>query len=130
MGNLRVAKRALDKAQNEVTAVETKITKLLNAYGVDLQQEVANSTAEEPEGTGDGGGDGVEDDPKSPSAKDRFAAEKAWRERQEAEARISYAKGETLYSQHSQRMAAIERDYWQLILPLGTLINPPSSLPR
>lgn len=121
MGNLRVAKRALDKAQNEVTAVETKITKLLNAYGVDLQQEAANSTAEEPEGTGDGDGDGGEDDPKSPSVKDRFAAEKAWRERQEAEARISYAKGETLYSQHTQRMAEIERDYWQLILDRSDL---------
>ncbi|MDE6079555.1 MAG: phage tail tape measure protein [Duncaniella sp.] len=61
------------------------------------------------------------DGSKKTSAKDRFSAEKAWRERQEAEARISYAKGETLFSQHTQRMAEIERDYWQLILDRSDL---------
>lgn len=47
---------------------------------------------------------------------DRFAEEKAWRERQEAEARIAYAKGEVTYSEHTARMAQIAEDYYQKLL--------------
>lgn len=47
---------------------------------------------------------------------DRFAEEKAWRERQEAEARIAYARGEDSYSEHYVRMEAIAVQYYQKIL--------------
>lgn len=49
-------------------------------------------------------------------AKDRFEKEKAWRAREEAEARISYAKGETSLSEHNETMAIIQRDYHQKLL--------------
>lgn len=52
----------------------------------------------------------------NPDKPDRFAEEKAWREREEAEARIHYAKGETTYSQHMARMAEIEKEYYQRLL--------------
>lgn len=52
------------------------------------------------------------DDPNN----DRFAEEKAWRERQEAEARIDYAKGESTYAEHTARMDQIAVDYYQKIL--------------
>ena len=42
--------------------------------------------------------------------------EKAWRERQEAEARISYAKGESTFAEHTARMATIAADYNQMLL--------------
>lgn len=48
--------------------------------------------------------------------KDRFADEKAWRERQEAEARIAYARGEASYSQHTTRMSEIAVEYYQMLL--------------
>lgn len=48
--------------------------------------------------------------------KDRFAEEKAWRERQEAEARIDYATGETNFAEHTARMATIAADYHQMLL--------------
>lgn len=48
--------------------------------------------------------------------KDRFAEEKAWRERLEAEARISYARGETTFSEHTARMSTIAADYYERLL--------------
>lgn len=47
---------------------------------------------------------------------DRFAEETAWRERQEAEARIDYATGETTFAEHTARMATIAADYYQMLL--------------
>ena len=43
----------------------------------------------------------------SPSKTDRFEAEKAWREKEEALARIAYATGETDYLAHTRRMDEI-----------------------
>lgn len=51
-----------------------------------------------------------------PVKTDRFAEEKAWREREEAEARISYARGESTYSEHTARMASIAADYYKKLL--------------
>lgn len=51
-----------------------------------------------------------------PTKSDRFAKEKAWRERQEAEARISYARGETTFSEHTARMSTIAADYYERLL--------------
>lgn len=50
------------------------------------------------------------------SKADRFAEETAWREREEAEARIAYAKGETTFAEHTARMATIAADYNQMLL--------------
>ncbi len=47
---------------------------------------------------------------------DRFAEEKAWREREEAEARIAYARGEASYSEHTARMSTIAADYYERLL--------------
>ena len=61
-----------------------------------------------PTGTGGGGRGG--------SAPDRFAAEKAWREKEEALARISYAKGESDYEEYTVKMSQIQVDYNQKLL--------------
>ncbi|MDE6927753.1 MAG: hypothetical protein K2P06_03420, partial [Muribaculaceae bacterium] len=50
------------------------------------------------------------------SKPDRFAEETAWREREEAEARIAYAKGETTFAEHTAQMATIAADYNQMLL--------------
>ena len=57
-------------------------------------------------GSGSGGG----------SAQDRFAAEKAWKEKEEALARIKYAKGESDYEDYTVRMNQIQVDYNQKLL--------------
>lgn len=58
-----------------------------------------------------------------PDKTERFAEEKAWREHEEADARIQYAIGETTYSQHLERMAEIERDYYQKLLNRADVVN-------
>ena len=50
------------------------------------------------------------------NTKDRFADEKAARERAEAEARISYAKGESDYEQFTSRMDEIAVNYFNMLL--------------
>lgn len=49
-------------------------------------------------------------------SQDRFAEEKAFREREEAKARIAYAWGESTYSEHTARMASIAADYYESLL--------------
>lgn len=50
------------------------------------------------------------------TTRDRFSDEKAWRERNEAEARISYSRGLTDYKYYQKRMLEIERVYNALLL--------------
>lgn len=54
--------------------------------------------------------------PEPDSKNNRFAEENAWRERQEAEARIDYATGETTFAEYTARMATIAADYYQMLL--------------
>ncbi len=62
--------------------------------------------------------DDDDDDPDPPtSTPDRFAKEKQWRERSEAEARIDYfSPGEKSHSDYIQRMNQIAVDYNQMLL--------------
>ncbi|MCH5234780.1 MAG: phage tail tape measure protein [Muribaculaceae bacterium] len=46
-------------------------------------------------------------------SKDRFAAEKEWREKAEAEARIAYRTGQMDYIQYTQRMDVIAEQFYQ-----------------
>ena len=49
----------------------------------------------------------------SQKKEDKFAAEKSWREREEALARIDYAIGEDNYEEHTQRMLRIEEEFYR-----------------
>ena len=49
----------------------------------------------------------------SQKKEDKFAAEKSWREREEALARIDYAIGEDNYEEHTQRMLKIEEEFYR-----------------
>lgn len=53
---------------------------------------------------------------KSGKAPERFAEEKAWRERSEAEARIAYAQGIDTYSEYTLKMNEILEEYNQRLL--------------
>lgn len=116
------ASRDLTAKQAALDAVLKLEEKILDAYGTDLQKEAAAQTVPTPENTNptpDQNPDPNTDiTPATPSTdtKDRFAEEKAWRERQEAEARIKYATGETNYAEHTARMATIQADYNQMLL--------------
>ena len=49
----------------------------------------------------------------SGAKEDKFAAEKEWREQEEAMARISYATGETDYVAHTKRMNDIAVEFYE-----------------
>lgn len=86
---------------------------ILNAYGVELEKAAVETSdtppMESPSLT-------PTPNPKDSPDTDRFAEEKAWRERAEAEARISYSKGEATYSEHTERMAQIAATYYSKLL--------------
>lgn len=113
--NRSIAKKNLEAAQRRRESAEAKEAKLLDSYGVDLQKDAVASEDNQPT---------ILPPPPSPTpaprsggAKpDRFAAEKSWREQEEAMARIAYAKGETTFSEHNVRMAEIAEEYQQKLL--------------
>lgn len=103
----------ISTAQGKIAEIEKAQSELADEYGVDINAALAgNDTSQTPEPPivptvppGD-----------TEPTKDRFAEEKAWRERQEAEARINYATGETNFAEHTARMATIAADYYQMLL--------------
>lgn len=81
-------------------------------------QRLADEAAAMTKGDGGTGGGGetttpTEDDSKG---KDKFKAEKDWKEKEEALNRIAYATGQKNYEQYQQRILAIEEEYQKMIL--------------
>lgn len=103
----KARKRELDKANHrlaEEAGDPSKIAPDIDFSGPGLSGFAAAPVASQPEKKGGGS-----------RKTDRFAEEKAWRERQQAEARISYATGEATYSEHTERMAEITTEYYEKI---------------
>jgi len=111
------AESVLDGAKSRVARIEAKEKSILDAYGADLQRDAADSAVVQPSpNSTDIHPYTPSPTPDSKTVKDRFADEKAWRARQEAEARIDYASGEASYSEHMERMNQIAVDYNQMLL--------------
>ncbi len=95
---------AIDKQLREQEALEKQI---MEVYGKDLQKAAIKQAAV------------VEDnsdpdfDPNAEDPKNKFAAEKEWKEREDALNRIAYAKGEKSYLAYTQRMNEIEIEFNQ-----------------
>lgn len=85
-----------------------------------LNQKFYGRRSSSPEATPEGSPapplNDTENVPGSPDRSDPFAAEKQWRQEQEAEARIAYAQGEATYSEHTARMAEIAEAYYSKLL--------------
>lgn len=107
----RISRREDEIADIDKRLVEIEETEnlILNTYGDGLAQSFAEQIQNDNSNFGGTvvtpvGGD---DD------KDKFAAENAWREREEALIRIAYAKGEKNYEQYTLRMQDIAIEYHQ-----------------
>lgn len=118
-GRQKSLEMSIDKLDKQIRAEDVKREAIFKIYGDELQkQEVAEIKNKEnlnPEVVPDvvpdyGSGSG------SGSAKDRFAEEKAWKEKEESLARIKYAKGESDYEDYTVRMNQIQVDYNQKLL--------------
>lgn len=125
-------KRQQTIAQKRLDAAKAKEDRILKAYGMALEKDAATNTltpssSTEPEQRPTGYTPLSKEKGKSitakPSKPDRFAEEKAWREKEEALSRIAYQIGETSYSEHTEKMANIEKNYYQKILDRKDLNN-------
>lgn len=102
---------AADREERELNRIIDDLT----AQNMELadQARAKSESSGEGGGSGDGGGGGGSDDKQKG---DKFKAEKEWRARQQAEIRISYARGEADYEQYQKRLEEIEVEYGQKIL--------------
>lgn len=71
---------------------------------------------ENPSGFGDSGSGYTSGSAAGGASSDRFAKEKEWREKSEAEARISYARGIDTYSEYTLKMKEIAEEYYNMLL--------------
>lgn len=114
--NRDAAQRYVDERVKKIEVLTKANEKLANTYGsqkgFDLSTpEVsftpATTTVTTPDPSADGGdGNG------SSAAEDKFAKEKAWKEREEALNRIAYAKGEKDYEAYTNRMNEIAVEFY------------------
>lgn len=138
--NLAAAIHGLEKALSELDGLPGDLVGVINETGqvsleyktkAEIETLLQNYKWEQSNRVGgveNGNGDIDVDGPfvfndKDTSNPDRFAEEKVWRERQEAEARISYAKGETTYAQHTEKMNQIAVDYYQKLLDREDIVG-------
>ncbi len=108
----RVFKKRLEEADAEVRQLNGIIDSL-SARNQELSDKAHNMTAGNGGSDGDGGngGGGSGDGDGGKSAKDKFAAEAEWKQREEALNRISYAKGEKNFLDYTKRMQEIEVEF-------------------
>ena len=115
----RVFRSQLEEANAEVKQLNRIIDGLtaqnqsLADQAKGLQVSKGNGGDSEDEGGGDSSGN---EDGKGTKLRDRFQQEKEWRERQQAEIRISYARGEADYEQYKKRLEEIEVEYGEKLL--------------
>ena len=100
----------------EVSAAEAQ--QLFNQYSAEKAYRGGSQTPEAESGGGGGGGSDYTPPPGDtpPPAVDRFAAEKDWRERAEAQARIDYATNVKDYVEYTKEMDRIAVQFYAMQL--------------
>lgn len=108
----RVFKKRLEEADAEVRQLNGIIDSL-SAKNQELSDKAHSMsvTNGSDNGNGGNGGGGSGDGDAGKSAKDKFAAEAEWKQREEALNRISYAKGEKNFLDYTKRMQEIEVEF-------------------
>lgn len=106
-------RKRINARNEELEQIKEEEKILNNLYGKDLAKKVLNESKEEETKTGDGtGGNGDEDKKKG----DKFAKEKAWKDKELALNRIAYATGKKDYEQYQNAILEIEEQYQTKIL--------------
>lgn len=104
----------LSSIKDDLKTVDAMIKALNKKYGTDLQKQALGSPSS-PESnitpTGYSGGGGSSSGGGSTAKPDKFAAEKAWRERELALNKIAWLTGEKDYEEYTNRMLEIESQY-------------------
>lgn len=132
---IRAIRARLNETQTEINSLGDQITSLSEGideidsvnkeiqskYGISDNDIAASLQADNANVVTPSQPQNPDNDPNK--SKERFAGEKAWREHEEASARIAYAKGEATYSQHMARMAEIEAEYYKKVLDRADVVG-------
>lgn len=105
----RIAER-----KKQIKELDDQAKMITDTYGKDIAKKVLQDAKTEDEEEKNGGGEGDGDEDKK--IKDKFAKEKAWREKELALNRISYATGQEDYEAYQRKILEIEEQYHNRIL--------------
>jgi len=100
----------IDKDIAEQLAIKDRIMK---AYGKEIRSDVVRSSGATGLELGDDNVSPIGGDSGKTKKEDKFAAEKAWKEREEALNRIAYATGQKNYADYVSRMDAISTEFYK-----------------
>ena len=104
-------RKRINARKEELQQIEEEEKILNNLYGKDFAKKFLEENKEEETQQG-GGGNGDDDKKKG----DKFAKEKAWKEKELALNRIAYATGQKDYEQYQNAILDIEKEYQTKIL--------------
>lgn len=113
---LILTKRYIDQVRADASKELAQLGKERDLLGASVANDVVENTKTNPTSTPSVGNYSTSAGKGQSSNEDRFAQEKAWREKEEIDARIAFAKGEKTYSEHTSKMSAIAVDYYQKLL--------------
>ena len=105
--NVVLKQNKVNDIQSQIAEIEETERYLLGQYG----KEIDGSILDDPGVVNDNNGGTVVTGGVGGMTEDKFAAEKEWREREEALNRIAYAKGKKNYEEYTLRMQEIAIEY-------------------
>ena len=105
--NVVLKQNKVNDIQSQIAEIEETERYLLGQYG----KEIDGSILDDPGVVNDNNGGTVVTGGVGGMTEDKFAAEKEWREREEAINRIAYAKGKKNYEEYTLRMQEIAVEY-------------------
>ena len=105
--NVVLKQNKVNDIQSQIAEIEETERYLLGQYG----KEIDGSILDDPGVVNDNNGGTVVTGGVGGMTEDKFAAEKEWREREEALNRIAYAKGKKNYEEYTLRMQEIAVEY-------------------
>ena len=108
-------KEKLEKDEKRLKELEAEINKITGGMEVSFKETGTTTTLQAPSASTDEDADSTANEPdpttKKSKKEDKFAAEKEWRDREQAQTRIAYATGETDYENYTVRMEEIDTEY-------------------
>lgn len=106
-------RKRINARKEELQQIEEEEKILNNIYGKDFAKKfLEENKEEETQQGGEGDGDGDDDKKKA----DKFAKEKAWKDKELALNRIAYATGKEDYEEYQKAILEIEQEYQSKIL--------------
>lgn len=120
---LGAAKRKLKKTQKQIEDLQKQEDAIRGVYQKDIEDEYVNEDSNNNENNNNNNNNGGGSNTSTSAKIDKLAAEKQWKQEQEALNRIAYATGEIQYEQYRNRILEIEIEFQNKILEHQDISN-------